>query len=423
MKQAMDHLSVPILLCILLLLGMDRANAVPSDMHHDTTVVTDTTPQTPSAPPRHREPAFDLGTPSTSAIPTELKLPPLKAVLLVGPIDGDSGAWTSQEKENMDLAAAELQANGVTLHTFYTPDNDWETITSAARGAHFLLYRGHGVYWGNTNTSSPPVGGFALKDRFISNDDIRMDLELAPNAIVMLYGCFTAGTSSNDSGSISSAEAQRRVAQYADPFFDIGAAGYYASWYGDAFQKLIHLLFQGQTLQETYESFYDFNPETVERYTHLEHPDMALWLDKEVQTDLTQYSYAFAGRPDSTLADLFQPVTLELYPQTVTYLAEPSFPDRAVPLTIAGNGETAFTWRVAAVPTNASWLSVYPLAGTSGESLTLEIVPTAMSMGTYHADIQIVTDDTSMQNRNQIITVTLRVVERVSTLFLPLVQR
>jgi hypothetical protein len=238
----------------------------------------------------------------------------------------------------------------------------------------------------------------------------------------MLYGCFTAGTSSNDSSSISSAEAQRRVAQYADPFFDIGAAGYYASWYGDAFQKLIHLLFQGQTLQETYERFYDFNPETVERYTHLDHPDMALWLDKEVQTDLTQYSYAFAGRPDSTLADLFQPVTLELSPQTITYLAEPSFSDRSVPLTITSNSETAFAWHVAAVPTNASWLDVYPLNGSSGESLTLEMTPTGMRPGTYRADIQIVTDDTSMQNHNQIITVTLHVVERVSTLFLPLLQ-
>lgn len=43
-------------------------------------------------------------------------LPPLKAVLLVGPIDGDYGSWTQSEKENMDLAADELAAHGVEVH-------------------------------------------------------------------------------------------------------------------------------------------------------------------------------------------------------------------------------------------------------------------------------------------------------------------
>lgn len=65
---------------------------------------------------------------STGLSPDAFELPPLKAVLLVGPIDGDSGSWTVQEKENMDRAATELAANGVTVHKFYTPNNDWEQI-------------------------------------------------------------------------------------------------------------------------------------------------------------------------------------------------------------------------------------------------------------------------------------------------------
>lgn len=417
----MKHLGVTVLLGVLLLFGMDSMSAVPAYTNGNAAVAANATPQTPETPPRHHEPVAETGARRSSATPAGLELPPLKAVLLVGPIDGDDGPWTTQEKQNMDLAAAELQANGVTVHKFYTPNNDWEEITSAAQGAHFLLYRGHGVYW--DDTPNPPVGGFALKDRFISNDDIRMDLQLAPNAIVMLYGCFTAGTSSSDSSPISSTEAQRRVAQYSDPFFDVGAAGYYASWYGDAFQKLVRLLFQGQTLQETYEIFYDFNPETVERYTHPDHSDMALWLDKEVQAEQTQYSYAFAGLLDGTLADLFQPTTMELSPQTITYLAEPSFPARSVPLSVTSSGEAAFTWHVDAASTNAAWLDIEPLDGTSGEPLTLMMTPTGMSPGTYHADIQIIADDPNIENSSQTITITLRVVERVSTLFLPLLQR
>ena len=37
------------------------------------------------------------------------------------------------------------------------------------------------------------------------------------------------------------------VAQYSDPFFDIGGAGYYANWFGNAFERFLTYLFEGQT--------------------------------------------------------------------------------------------------------------------------------------------------------------------------------
>ena len=174
----------------------------------------------------------------------------------------------------MDLAATELQANGVTVHKFYAPNNDWNQIKAAAAGAHFLMYRGHGVYY--PGTSPWTVGGFALSGGIKSSGDIRNDLALAQDAIVMLYGCFTAGSSSLDGGDIGITEARRRVAQYSDPFFDIGAAGYYANWFGDAFQMYLCYLFQGQTLGQAYESYFDFNSNTVDRGMHPDHPDKVL---------------------------------------------------------------------------------------------------------------------------------------------------
>ena len=207
-------------------------------------------PQTPPSPPLVPTQPGLAPAGTAPLAPRALNLPPLTAVLIVGPIDGDYGSWTTQEKQNMELAAVELEANGVTVHRFYTPNNNWGQITAAAQGAQFLFYRGHGVYW--SALPNPTVGGFALHDSFVSSEMIRTDLELAPNAIVMLYGCFTAGSSSSDDSPINSAEAQRRVAQYSDPFFDIGAAGYYANWFGDAFQKYVRYLYQGQTLQGAY---------------------------------------------------------------------------------------------------------------------------------------------------------------------------
>lgn len=242
------------------------------------------------------------GTPSSVA-PTHLDLPPLKAVLLVGPIDGDDGEWTRNEKANMDLAAAELEANGVTVYRFYTPNNDWTQITTAARGAHFLLYRGHGVYQGQM--PHPTVGGFSLKNGIIVPARIRADLQLAPNAIVMLYGCFTAGSSSADQVPITSAEAQRRVTEYARPFMDNGAAGYYANWYGDAFQMFVRALFAGQTLQQTYEAYFDYNQNTVERYAYPADATYVMLLDKDIDGEMIQYNHAFIGKPEQTLSGLF----------------------------------------------------------------------------------------------------------------------
>ena len=217
----------------------------------------------------------------------------------------------------MDLAAAELEANGVAVHKFYAPNNDWDQNSAAADGAHFFLYRGHGIYW--TSFPQPAVGGMALHGRLVSSDDIRRDLNLASNAIIMLYGCFTAGSSSIDGHSIGSAEAQRRVVQYSDPFFDAGASAYYANWYGDAFQHFLRSLFRGMTLGDAYEAAWDFGDATVERLTRPDDSRLVLWLDKDYWDKSWQYNNAFTGRPDRTLMDLFQATGLGVAPAAMPY--------------------------------------------------------------------------------------------------------
>ena len=374
-----------------------------------------TPPSPPSAPPQPPTRPEIVSQPSTNVS----ALPPLKAVLLVGPIDGDYGSWTTQEKQNMELAAAELQANGVTVHKFYTPNNNWAQIKAAADGAHFLFYRGHGVHW--SPMPHPTVGGFALKNRFVSSDDIRNDLNLAPNAIVMLYGCYSAGSSSIDGGPISSPEAQRRVAQYSDPFFDIGTGGYYANWIGNAFQMFVRYLFQGMTLGQAYETYPDFNSASVERYVHPNHPDKAMWLDKN-NWGYTEYNNAFAGLPDRTLANLFKP-EMELSPSAITHMAEPSFPGRTFTLRVGGSGSGTFTWTANVELAGLSWIDVQPPGGNSGQEITVTITPNGQALGTYHADIRIVADDPEILNRDQTIPITLRVLDRVYYSYLPIVTR
>ncbi|MGC9469210.1 MAG: hypothetical protein ACP5HS_11510, partial [Anaerolineae bacterium] len=221
-----------------------------------------------------------------------------KAVLIVGPIDGDDGPWTTQEKVNMELAADVLVAYGVAVHRFYTPDNSWEEIKAAADGARFLLYRGHGVFWNDV----PDVGGFRLKDRFVAPSEIA-ELTLAPDAIVMLYGCYTAGTSSSDTGDIGITEAQRRVLQYSTPFFEAGARAYYANWFYDGFAAPLENLLSGQTAGQAYESYREFDPNTVARVDSPLYPGDVLWLDKDYWDGFWKYDNAFVGSPDLSLRE------------------------------------------------------------------------------------------------------------------------
>jgi len=376
-------------------------------------------PGTPPYPPLpSSQPPTNI---ESNAAPSQpLDLPPLTAVLVVGPIDEPDGEWTVREKANMELAAAELEANGVTVHRFYAPETDWGEIRAAAEGAHFFLYRGHGVYW--SWMPAPVVGGLALLGTLVSPDDLRRDLKLAPNAIVMLYGCFTAGSSSIDENPIPSEEAQRRVAQYSDPFVEIGVAGYYANWFGDAFRVYVRSLFQGMTLGQAYEAFYDFDPATVERYMHPEEPGLVLWLDKDRLESGWQYDNAFAGLPDLTLSDLFQSSALEVTPSAIAHIAGPDYPPATFSLHIDSTSPDPFHW-VATVTPQVPWLELHPSSGSNGQDASVVVVSTDLASGTHQATVQIAADDPQLQDSEQTIPVTVHVVQRVHTAYLPLAVR
>jgi hypothetical protein len=383
-------------------------------------------PRTPLTPPlvpeqvlldQPAEVTFDSGL-QTASLDQSI-LPPLKAVLVVGPIDGDYGDWTQEEKASMDLAAAELQANGVSVHKFYTPNNNWEQIKSAALGAHFFLYRGHGVYWGDANFPSN-VGSLSLKDGIISPDLLRSELQLAPNAIVMLYGCFTAGTSSADTVRLTSAEAQRRVVLYAQPFVENGAAGYFANWFGTAFQTYIRNLFQGQSLGQAYETYFDFNAATVERYSHPSAAGLALWLDKDEWYDpKPQYNNAFIGLPSATLLDLFASPAIEINPQTISYLAEPLSTPRTLEVQIS-TSLSDLVWTTTVSP-DVSWIAA-PSQGDASDPLLITLTP-PQSLGAYQATITLQASSPSAAPVELLIPISLSVTEEVQSMYLPALAR
>jgi hypothetical protein len=185
----------------------------------------------------------------------------------------------------------------------------------------------------------------------------------------------------------------------------------------------VRYLFQGLTLGDAYESFYDFSPTTVERYTHPDHPELAMWLDKDFWSNRWQYNNAFAGLPDQTLEDLFEVTAMELSTLAVRYIAEPTFPPRSYGVSVESTSTETFTWTAGVTPGGLHWLDVTPLSGSSGEQMAITFTPTALASAVYPASIRVLAGTPQIENGDQTITITLYIVDQVHFAYLPLVRK
>ena len=356
--------------------------------------------------------------------PNALRLPALKAVIVVGPLDGANGVpgpVTTREINAAELAADELEANGVSVTRFYTPNNNWTQIQAAANGAQFFMYRGHGIYWGAL--PNPPVGGIGLFERIYSNDDIRAGLKLAPNAIVMIYSCFSSGSSDTDTASITLAEARRRVDEYSAPYFDVGASVVLTSWYPEAFQMYIRYLFQGMTLGDAYKTFYDYDPEMVDLGTHPSRPGLDFWLEYENWNPYPippyQYDSTLVGKSGATLENLFSPL-MQLSGNNINLLVKPNTSAHTVDVAVNSSWSYTFNW-TAGDPVN--WINTTPTSGQSRQLVYhIQVLPGGAT-GTYDADVTVSTNDPLILNKTEKIHVHLVVTNSITKVFIPSVRR
>jgi len=235
----------------------------------------------------------------------KVNIPNLKAVLICGDVDG-GGEGNKSYTDWIKTTAKALKDNGVTIKEFYYPNNNWEQIKEAAKGAHFLVYQGHGIL---LSESPFHVGGFYLKDKIVEPEQLKTELKLAPNALVFMSGvCYSAGSSaSDDYGDIGINEAKRRVEQYSSPFLENGCSGYFANNWIGVMAKVVNNLFEGSTLGDAYKSGFISNP-LYGKYD--ENKKLDCWVDKNE----AEYSNAFAGNSSKTLMQLFSGKTAEPSP-------------------------------------------------------------------------------------------------------------
>jgi hypothetical protein len=243
----------------------------------------------------------------------------LKAVLVVGPTEDA----TSESIERVKEIASYLRSSGVNVAEFYDPDASWKAIVQAAKGAHIFLYSGHGV---NLGDKGKP-GGFCLsKKENISSGSIIKDLRLHKNALIIFYTvCMGAGSSAEDDKDIGIQVALQRVSEYARPFVELGAAGYYANNVSNTIVPFLKEFFNKKNIKQIYETSVPKSNhiETTRKYSYNQKLEISIASNnikgtatrttytngvKKVEQvpSVKSYEMAFVGIPGFRVLDFFK---------------------------------------------------------------------------------------------------------------------
>jgi hypothetical protein len=241
---------------------------------------------------------------------------PLEAVLIVGNTENGT---TSSIKE-MNTLALIFENRGIKVTKFYDKNTDWEAIKKAAKTASFFVYSGHGSTMGINGGS----GGLCLIEMITAKQMIE-ELRLKKNAVVLFkYVCRGAGSSADDFNDIGIEEATTRVSDYAQPFFTIGAACYYANNYYGGIDYVLKNFLEGMTFEECYleNTHGDYNCREILK-PFIFDPNKKIAIASNQQVGMAthcvikngktickkipsrkSYDIAFVGNPDLTIEDL-----------------------------------------------------------------------------------------------------------------------
>jgi hypothetical protein len=246
------------------------------------------------------------------------KSSPLEAVLIVG----NTEKGTASSIKDMNALALIFENRGIKVTKFYDRNTNWEAIKNAAKTASFFVYSGHG----STMGINGKTGGLCL-NQMISTKQILEELQLKKNAVVLFKSvCGGAGSSADDSKDVGIDEATTRVTDYAQPFFTIGAACYYADNYEDGIHQFLTHFLDGMTIKECYntntqndyvcrEISKPFIPDTNKQIAIASNQQEGMttqYIFKNGKTtykkipSFKNYDIAFVGNPDFTIEELVE---------------------------------------------------------------------------------------------------------------------
>jgi len=189
-----------------------------------------------------------------------------KVVIVVGATHGATAGY----RENADAAYAEAIKYTSRVTKVYSPNATWSKVKAAAKGANILIYFGHGNGWPSPYTYDPD---YTTKDGMGLNADLNgdgklsdyenkyygepymKDLDLAPNAIVLLHNlCYASGNSEPGGAAPSASVAHQRIVNYAAGFLKGNARAVLADGHMGPASYLRGLFTTGQSVLDLWRS-------------------------------------------------------------------------------------------------------------------------------------------------------------------------
>ena len=149
-----------------------------------------------------------------------------KVVIIVGAVHGQTDSY----RQRGDAAYYEAKKYTPNVTRVYSPNATWSKVKSATTNANIVIYMGHGNGWPSPYTYDP---NYTTKDGFglnatAGNGDYNVkyygepsvdDLDLAPNAIILLHHlCYASGNSEPGNAEPSVTTAKQRATNYAAGF-------------------------------------------------------------------------------------------------------------------------------------------------------------------------------------------------------------
>jgi hypothetical protein len=214
-----------------------------------------------------------------------------KVVIVVGATHG----VTETYRQRADQAYAEAIKHTANVVKVYSPNATWAKVKAAAVGANILIYFGHGNGWPSPYTYDPEYttkDGFGLNATAGNGDHNNKyygepyvaDLDLAPNALVMLHHlCYASGNSEPNHAAPSLSVAKQRVDNYGAGFLRSPARAVLADGHRGPVEYLRLLFTTNQTIEQLWKGASNANGNVIS-FASTRTPGKTALMDPETPT-------------------------------------------------------------------------------------------------------------------------------------------
>jgi len=234
----------------------------------------------------------------------------LKAILIVG--DFLSENMENDHIKEILVLSSFLQDLGIETHVFLPPckynnheSYAWEDILKVKEPIIFI-YAGHGGNNGSIWIEDAPmdIHGPSVQG-VVERRIIIKDLKLHKNALVMmLYACFSAGSSSSDNKNIGVKEAHKRVREFAYPYIKVGAAIYFATNWTNGYSFLKMFIDNNTIKQSSKALILQQKVVVLQKYKYNQKYEICV-TKNNYGNNFTSYNFAYVAKTNFTFNYFF----------------------------------------------------------------------------------------------------------------------